>query len=174
MFRPVALTLSFALASALVLTLTFLPTVLSFLVERYDMSERHIAWIDRMREIYRSILEKALGRIRAIFLGSAALLLSLIGWAFGGTRQRPWVALLLVAIVSVVLVVGQTLPPRMERWHAIQYAPNTTPAQKNEAQAAFRRLHGFSQIANLAVMLGVTLYFLQLARPAQRRTIGNP
>jgi cobalt-zinc-cadmium resistance protein CzcA len=75
MFRPVALTLSFALASALVLTLTFLPTVLSFLVERYDMSERHIAWIDRMREIYRSILEKALGRIRAIFLGSAALLL---------------------------------------------------------------------------------------------------
>lgn len=106
--------------------------------------------------------------------GSAALLLSLIGWAFSGTRQRPWVALLLVATVFVVLVVGQTLPPRMERWHAIQYAPNTTLAQKKEAQVAFRRLHGFSQIANLAVMLGVTLYFLQLARPAQRRTIGNP
>ncbi len=134
-------------------------------------------------EVLKVIPKYHAGRVAQVILGqffwlqltcgSAAILLSLVGWAFGGTRERTWVALLLVAIVSVVVVAGQTLPPRMERWHAIQYAPNTTPAQKTEAQAAFRRLHGFSQIANLAVMLGVTLYFLQLARPAQRRTIGN-
>lgn len=75
MFRPVALTLSFALASALILTLTFLPTVLSFLVERYDMAERHLAWIDRMRDFYRRVLDWALVRTKAIFLGSGALLL---------------------------------------------------------------------------------------------------
>ena len=105
--------------------------------------------------------------------GSVALLISLIGWAYGGVRQRPWATMVLLGIVSVVMVLGQTLPPRMERWHAIQYAPNTTPIQKGEAQASFRRLHGVSQVANLVVLIGVTLYFLQLTRPTQRRVLGG-
>lgn len=105
--------------------------------------------------------------------GSVALLISLFGWVLGGTRQRPWATVLLLALVSVVLVLGQTLPPRMERWHAIQYAPNTTPLQKSEAQGAFRRLHGLSQVANLAVMLGVALYFFQLGQSTQRRGLGG-
>lgn len=134
-------------------------------------------------EVLRVIPKYHAGRVAQVVLGqffwlqlacgSAALLISLVGWAFGGARQRPWATVTLLGIVSVVLVVGQTLPPRMERWHAILYAPNTTPAQKSEAQASFRRLHGISQVANLVVMIGVTLYFLQLTRPTQRRLAGG-
>lgn len=71
MFRPVALTLSFALGAALILTLSFLPAVLSYLVERYDMAERHLAWVDRLRNFYRAVLDKAVPHTKAIFVGSA-------------------------------------------------------------------------------------------------------
>lgn len=77
MFSPVALTLSFALAAALVLTLTFLPSILSFLTDRYDMSERHIAWMDKLRDRYRDIMMKAGARGKLVFgVSIAALLLS--------------------------------------------------------------------------------------------------
>jgi hypothetical protein len=134
-------------------------------------------------EVLRVIPKYHAGRVAQVILGqffwlqlacgSAAILVSLMGWAYGGTRQRPWSTLMLLGAVLVVLVAGRTLPPRMERWHAIQYAPNTTPAEKTAAQKSFRRLHGVSQVANLAVMIGVTLYFLQLTRPAQRRVLGG-
>lgn len=79
MFSPVALTLSFALGAALILTLSFLPAVLSFLVERYDMAEKHIGWMDRLRDGYRNTVQKALPRTKAVFIGSAlALLLTLV------------------------------------------------------------------------------------------------
>jgi cobalt-zinc-cadmium resistance protein CzcA len=74
MFSPVALTLSIALAAALVLTLTFLPAVLSILVERYDMGERHIAWMDRLRNAYRRMLKRASGSDRRIFILSIVAL----------------------------------------------------------------------------------------------------
>ncbi len=77
MFSPVALTLSFALGAALVLTLTFLPAVLSLLVDRYDMAERHVAWIDRLRNGYRNLLNWARSRDRLIFgLSIAALIVT--------------------------------------------------------------------------------------------------
>lgn len=79
MFSPVALTLSFALGAALVLTLSFLPAVLSFLVERYDMAEKHIGWMDRLRDGYRSIVNRALPRSKAVFIASiAALVVTII------------------------------------------------------------------------------------------------
>ncbi|AOR78209.1 CusA/CzcA family heavy metal efflux RND transporter [Novosphingobium sp. 11B] len=74
MFSPVALTLSFALGAALVLTLSFLPAVLSFLVERYDMAEKHIVWMDRLRDGYRSTVEKALPRTKAVVVASGLAL----------------------------------------------------------------------------------------------------
>ena len=134
-------------------------------------------------EVLRVIPKYHAGRFAQILLGqffwlqlacgAAAILISLAGWAFGGTRQRPWATFMLMGVVAVVLLGGRMLQPRMERWHAIQYAPNTTPAQKTEAQQSFRRFHGVSQVANLAVMIGVALYFLQLTRPAQRRVLGG-
>ena len=74
MFSPVALTLSFALAAALVLTLSFLPAVLSFLTDRYDMAEKHIAWMDTLRDRYRDVLGKSQPRSKAIFIASAVVL----------------------------------------------------------------------------------------------------
>ena len=134
-------------------------------------------------EVLRVIPKYHAGRVAQIILGqffwlqlacgAAAILISLVGWAYGGSRQRPWATLMLLGVVAVVLTGGQVLQPRMERWHSIQYAPNTTDTQKTAAQQSFRRLHGISQVTNLAVMIGVTLYFLQLTRSTQRRVIGG-
>jgi cobalt-zinc-cadmium resistance protein CzcA len=75
MFSPVALTLTFALTAALVLTLTFLPAVLSMLVSRYDMAETHIEWMDKLRARYRSIIAWGRSREKLVFGASAAVLL---------------------------------------------------------------------------------------------------
>lgn len=75
MFSPVALTLSFALGAALVLTLSFLPALLSFLVDRYDMAEKHIGWMDRLRDRYRMVIDWGFARSRAVFAASIGLLL---------------------------------------------------------------------------------------------------
>jgi cobalt-zinc-cadmium resistance protein CzcA len=75
MFSPVALTLTFALAAALVLTLSFLPAVLSFLVDRYDMAERHIAWMDWLRDRYRGAINAARPRDKMVFIVSLVALL---------------------------------------------------------------------------------------------------
>lgn len=75
MFSPVALTLTFALIAALVLTLTFLPAVMSLLVMRYEMAEKHIAWMERWRVTYRRVLLWAGPRDKAIFGISIAMLL---------------------------------------------------------------------------------------------------
>ncbi len=74
LFSPVALTLSFALGAALVLTLTFLPAVLSMLIERYDIAERHLPWMDRLRDAYRRLLHRARGSDRRMFIFAIAAL----------------------------------------------------------------------------------------------------
>ncbi|WP_235902875.1 efflux RND transporter permease subunit [Sandarakinorhabdus oryzae] len=75
MFSPVALTLSLALLAALLLTLTYLPAILALLIERYDFAEKHLAWMDWLRDHYRGLLERAEPRRRQIVAGAVALLL---------------------------------------------------------------------------------------------------
>ena len=55
-FSPMAYTLSFALAGAILLTLTLVPSLLAYAVRTSDMSERHSAWIEVMRGGYRRLL----------------------------------------------------------------------------------------------------------------------
>ena len=89
-FAPVALTLSFALAGALLLTLTLVPALLSYAVRRPGMAETHVGWLVRLQARYRSLLALAFARPRAVAGASLAVLaLALAGAPLLGTEFLP-------------------------------------------------------------------------------------
>ena len=59
-FTPVALTLSFALAGAVLMTFTLIPALLSYVLSKRTLEERHKPWLDRLQERYRRLLEGGL------------------------------------------------------------------------------------------------------------------
>jgi cobalt-zinc-cadmium resistance protein CzcA len=75
-FSPVALTLSFAMLGALLLTMTLVPTLLAVTMRRHTLAERHNAWMQRLQERYRRCLEAAFGRRKIVFAASATTLLA--------------------------------------------------------------------------------------------------
>ena len=80
-FSPVALTLSFALLGAIILTLTLVPALLSFNMRTNTMAEKHVAWMERLQVAYRNILLRLGGQrgpVIAVSLGSLLLTLALV------------------------------------------------------------------------------------------------
>ena len=71
-FTPVALTLTFALIGAVLLTLTLLPTLLAYVVRNRPLVETHKPWLDGLQNRYRKIVVWVMGHARK------ALLLSII------------------------------------------------------------------------------------------------
>ncbi|MEY2883643.1 MAG: hypothetical protein RL490_1367 [Pseudomonadota bacterium] len=132
MFSPVALTLSFALGAALVLTLSFLPAVLSFLVDRYDMSEKHLAWMDWLRNRYRALITGAQRRDKSIFAGSIALLL---------------------VTLALVPQLGSEFLPKLDEgniWLTIQLAPSAAMETTRKVEAKVRAIMlGYPEVARV-------------------------
>jgi cobalt-zinc-cadmium resistance protein CzcA len=75
-FAPVALTLSFALAGALLLTFTLVPTLLSLALQRDNLAETHKRWLAWLQDHYRSLLQRAQGRRRQLLWLSAVPVLA--------------------------------------------------------------------------------------------------
>ncbi len=71
-FTPVALTLTFALIGAVLLTFTLLPTLLAYVVRNRPLVEKHKLWLDGLQDHYRKIVVWVMGHARK------ALLLSII------------------------------------------------------------------------------------------------
>jgi cobalt-zinc-cadmium resistance protein CzcA len=71
-FTPVALTLTFALIGAVLLTFTLLPTLLAYVVRNRPLVEKHKPWLDSLQERYRILVVWVMGHARK------ALLLSII------------------------------------------------------------------------------------------------
>lgn len=86
-FTPVALTLSFALLGGLLLTLTLVPTLLSYALNK-DMAEKESLWLHRLQTGYRALLVRLQLRRRAtiavsvLILAAALLLAPLLGSEF--------------------------------------------------------------------------------------------
>lgn len=74
-FTPMTYTLSFAILGAILLTMTLIPSLLSYAVHRYDLSEKHSTWMQAIQERYRSLLARAFPTSLPIFAVSAALLI---------------------------------------------------------------------------------------------------
>ncbi|MBN9696576.1 MAG: efflux RND transporter permease subunit [Zoogloea sp.] len=80
-FTPVALTLSFALLGGLILTLTLVPTLLSYALNKQDMAERESPWLHRLQHRYRDLLIRLQGHRRLTILASSACLVSALALA---------------------------------------------------------------------------------------------
>jgi cobalt-zinc-cadmium resistance protein CzcA len=70
----VALTLSFAMLGAILLTMTLVPTLLALLMKRHTLAERHSPWMHALQERYRSFLQRMNARRFLVFAASGATL----------------------------------------------------------------------------------------------------
>jgi len=75
-FSPMALTLSFALLGAILLTLTLVPALLSYSLRGEALVEKHSAWLERLQNSYRRLIDVSLEHRRTLITGSVALLLA--------------------------------------------------------------------------------------------------
>ena len=78
-FTPVALTLSFALIGAVLLTFTLLPTLLSFALQRHTLAEKHKPWLERLQRRYRGLVARTMRRSRlTLFLSAVPVVIALV------------------------------------------------------------------------------------------------
>ncbi|MDY7536731.1 CusA/CzcA family heavy metal efflux RND transporter [Undibacterium sp. 5I1] len=73
-FSPVALTLSFAMLGALILTMTLIPTLLALTMKRHSLAEKHSNWMQAIQDWYRKLLYKADGQKRTVMIVSCIVL----------------------------------------------------------------------------------------------------
>ncbi|RZA12548.1 MAG: efflux RND transporter permease subunit, partial [Lysobacteraceae bacterium] len=73
-FTPVALTLSFAMLGAILLTMTLVPTLLALLMKRHTLAERHSPWMHALQDRYRRFLRRAHESRFVVFAASGATL----------------------------------------------------------------------------------------------------
>lgn len=88
LFVPVALTIAFALASSLVLSLTVIPVIASYLLRQVGHAD---PWLPRkLQGLYVPLLERALAQPRPLLLAAGAILLLAIGiYAMVGKTFMP-------------------------------------------------------------------------------------
>lgn len=88
-FSPMAMTLSFALLGSLIISLTLVPVLLSYLLGP-KLTESHNPLVQHMEQYYRTLLEAVLRHPHRLFAGAGlalALTLSSIPWI--GTEFMP-------------------------------------------------------------------------------------
>ncbi len=73
-FTPVALTLSFAMLGAVLLTMTLVPTLLALTMRRHTLEETHNAWMHSLQQRYRRGLQCAGPRRFVVITASAGVL----------------------------------------------------------------------------------------------------
>lgn len=88
-FSPMAFTLSFALLGSLIISLTLVPVLLSYLIGP-RLIESHNPLVEGMERRYRSVLESVLCHPRKLFIGAGlTLALSLASTPLIGTEFMP-------------------------------------------------------------------------------------
>ena len=88
-FSPMAFTLSFALLGSLIISLTLVPVLLSYLIGP-RLIESHNPLVEGMERRYRSLLEAVLRHPRRLFIGAGlALALSLSSVSLIGSEFMP-------------------------------------------------------------------------------------
>jgi len=78
-FTPVALTLTFALLGAVLLTFTLLPTLLSYVVQRRTLAETHKPWLEGLQRRYRRLVEFTMHHARTtLWLSAVPVLIAFL------------------------------------------------------------------------------------------------
>ncbi len=78
-FSPMAFTLSFALAGAVLLTMTWIPTSLALLLSRRPLLEKHLNWMAFLQQHYRQALMRCVASGRSVVAASVLMLVVALG-----------------------------------------------------------------------------------------------
>lgn len=132
-FSPMAFTLSFALLGAIILTLTLVPALLSYTMNREDMAEKHSAWMHRLQQGYRNILLKSSQSRILVVLASAAVLV--------------------VSVVSAPMLGSEFLPKLDEGniWLTVDLPPSASLEKTKEVERHIRKILNSYQEVRLVV-----------------------
>ena len=136
-FSPMAFTLSFALLGAILLTLTLIPTLLSYTMKREDMGEKHSPWMHALQERYRGLLNWGAERRMLVMGGSVGLLALSLGLA-------P--------------LLGSEFLPKLDEgniWLTISLPPSTALERTKDVERQVRAiLKSYPEINNVASHVG--------------------
>ena len=132
-FSPMAFTLSFALLGSIILTLTLVPSLMSYLMRRTDMAEKHSDWMHAIQETYRKILLKVANMRFVVIASSVGLLLASIG-------------------LSPLL--GSEFLPKLDEgniWLTISMPPSTSLEKTKDIERSIRKVLTSYKEVNLVV-----------------------
>ncbi|NTV10994.1 MAG: efflux RND transporter permease subunit [Zoogloea sp.] len=136
-FSPVAYTLSFSLAGALILTLTLVPALLSWVLARRDMAEKHVEWMHRLQAGYRAMLTRCRANVRTMTIASVGLL---------------------AVSLAMVPMLGSEFLPKLDEgniWLTVSLAPNSALQQSKEVERAIRAtLLGYPEVNKVVAHVG--------------------
>jgi hypothetical protein len=94
-----------------------------------------------------------------------ALLHLVAEWLYMGRPARKFSLALLAGLLTLVLIGGMWVEPRLKKLHTIRYAVNTQSDQRDAAAKSFGIWHAGSQIINLAMIAGLVIYVWRVANP---------
>ena len=136
-FSPVALTLSFAMLGAVILTMTLVPTLLAITMRKHTMAEKHIEWMHNLQEMYRRFLVWAGVKRFIVFASSMGVLV-------------------LVLILSPLL--GTEFVPKLDEgniWLTMSLPPSTSlDSSKNVERQVRAVLRSYSEVNNVISHVG--------------------
>ncbi|HEX5392379.1 MAG TPA: CusA/CzcA family heavy metal efflux RND transporter [Rhodocyclaceae bacterium] len=136
-FSPVALTLSFSLIGAVLLTLTLAPTLLSYAVVRADLREKHLPWLERLQLRYRVMVTRLSDDMRPALLAAA------------GT---------LAVAMAVMLSLGSEFLPKLDEgnlWLTISLPPGSSLEYSKEVERSVRGiLRSYPELKTLVTQVG--------------------
>ncbi len=136
-FSPVALTLSFAMLGALILTMTLVPTLLALTMRRHTLEEKHVEWMHRLQLTYRRLL--SWGSVNRAVVISASL-----------------VTLVVTFLLSPLL--GSEFVPKLDEgniWLTISLPPSTAlDTSKNVERSVRQILRSYGEVRNVISHVG--------------------
>ncbi|MGI4847881.1 MAG: efflux RND transporter permease subunit, partial [Janthinobacterium lividum] len=136
-FSPVALTLSFAMAGAIMLTLTLVPTLLAMIMKRHTLAERHSAWMHALQQHYRRFLERLVGK-RVLVLAASTLML--------------------LATLAAAPMLGSEFLPKLDEgniWLTITLPPSSSLEATKDIERRVRAiLQSYPEVGNIIAHAG--------------------
>lgn len=136
-FSPMAFTLTFALLGAILLTLTLVPVLVSYAMNKGDLAEKHSDWMHALQQNYRRLLV----------------------WA---ETRRKLIVGISVALLAITLLLsprlGSEFLPKLDEgniWLTITLPPSTALDKTKEIERQVRAiLKSYPEVHNVTTQVG--------------------
>ena len=99
-------------------------------------------------------------------VGRQVVLHLLAEWLYLGKYPQKLQVGLLIGLAAALLIGGGWLQPKMKVLHATKYGLKNRPEIRAAADHSFRAWHGVSQVINLLMVGGLTVYLWRATNPS--------